>query len=81
MVVRLDPEKSPRRKRESNAGSSALEEDALTTRPTKWSDDKTWESGQTIRVSPALEVREPVGRNTKEEEEEFIREVLMLLVV
>ena len=34
-LVRLDPENSPRRKRESNPGSSALEADALTTRPTR----------------------------------------------
>ena len=33
----LDPEKSRRRKRESNPGSSAPEADALTTRPTRWS--------------------------------------------
>ena len=33
-MVRLDPEKS-RTKRDSNTGSSALETDALTTRPTR----------------------------------------------
>ena len=32
------PETFQRRKRESNPGSSALESDALTTRPTKGSD-------------------------------------------
>ena len=34
-LVWLDPEKS-RRKRDSNPGSSALEADTVTTRPTRW---------------------------------------------
>ena len=38
-LVRLDPEKS-RRQRDSNPGSSALEADALTTRPTRRSNKK-----------------------------------------
>ena len=34
-LVRLDPEKSPRHKRESKPGSASLEADPLTTRPTR----------------------------------------------
>ena len=40
-LVWLDPEKKSRRKRDSNLGPSALEADALTTRPTRQTDRQT----------------------------------------